>query len=58
MAHILRILDINKRRALRRERIFRDRNNPLDTYSDGELIQAKGPGIAASLHFDRDKKIV
>ena len=38
MAHIL-VLDEEYRRNLRRERIFRDRNNPLEIFDDHELIQ-------------------
>ncbi|XP_064619460.1 putative nuclease HARBI1 [Lineus longissimus] len=30
---------VERRRALRRERVFRDRRNPLDIFSDGELLQ-------------------
>ena len=29
----------NNGRALRRERVVRDRTNPLDIYSDSELIE-------------------
>jgi hypothetical protein len=28
------------RRSLRRQRVFRDRRNPLDSFSDGELYDA------------------
>jgi len=28
------------RRSLRRQRVFRDRRNPLDSFSDGELYEA------------------
>ena len=36
---LLAQMDINQRRAMRRERVFRDRMHPLDTYNDIELYQ-------------------
>ena len=33
-----RFYDLNVRRALRRERVFKDRNNPLENLSDDELL--------------------
>ena len=30
---------VEMRRALRRERVFRDRRNPLDHYDDAELVK-------------------
>lgn len=37
MAAALQILFL--RRHFRRERVFRDRTNPLDLYNDGEMIK-------------------
>ena len=34
----LHILDLEIASSLRRQRVFRDRLNPLDEYSDGEFI--------------------
>ncbi|XP_064619482.1 putative nuclease HARBI1 [Lineus longissimus] len=39
MLMLLGQMDINRRRAMRRERVFRDRLHPLDTYNDLELYQ-------------------
>ena len=38
MASALHILDLEIASGLRRQRVFRDRLNPLDEYSDGEFI--------------------
>lgn len=35
----MRVIDEQVRRYLRRQRIFRDRQNPLDVYDDLEIIQ-------------------
>lgn len=34
------IISRRLRRSLRRQRVFRDRRNPLDSFSDGELYEA------------------
>uniref|UniRef100_A0A8W8HXN7 EGF-like domain-containing protein n=1 Tax=Magallana gigas TaxID=29159 RepID=A0A8W8HXN7_MAGGI len=39
MAAFMRVVDEQVRRDLRRQRIFRDRQNPLDAYNDLEIIQ-------------------
>ena len=39
MAVALILLEREERRALRRQRVFRDRLHPLDTYDDTDLIQ-------------------
>ena len=38
MASALYILELEIASSLRRQRVFRDRLNPLDEYSDGEFI--------------------
>ncbi|XP_065943334.1 putative nuclease HARBI1 [Magallana gigas] len=39
MAAFMRVVDEQVRRDLRRQRIFRDRQSPLDAYDDLEIIQ-------------------
>jgi hypothetical protein len=39
MFHVNRYRMLEVRRAMRRERIFRDRTNPLEIYDDLELIE-------------------
>ena len=39
MFHVNRYRMLEARRAMRRERIFRDRTNPLEIYHDLELIE-------------------
>uniref|UniRef100_A0A8W8LN17 Uncharacterized protein n=1 Tax=Magallana gigas TaxID=29159 RepID=A0A8W8LN17_MAGGI len=39
MAAFMRVIDEQVRQDLRRQRIFRDRQNPLDAYDDLEIIQ-------------------
>ena len=39
MAAALILLEREERRALQRQRVFRDRLHPLDTYDDTELMQ-------------------
>jgi hypothetical protein len=38
MSDVFRVVSCWERRALRRERVFRDRPKPLDIYDDFELI--------------------
>lgn len=35
--NVLRIIEYNRRRALRRERLYRDHSNPLEKYDDSEI---------------------
>ncbi|XP_053391971.1 uncharacterized protein LOC128554686 [Mercenaria mercenaria] len=46
MAALIALLDDRNRRALRRERVFRDHSEVLDTFSDQDLI--------ARYRFDRN----
>jgi hypothetical protein len=39
MFHVNRYRMLEVRRTMRRERIFRDRTNPLEIYDDLELIE-------------------
>ena len=39
MCHVNRYLMLEVRTAMRRERIFRNRTNPLEIYDDLELIE-------------------
>jgi hypothetical protein len=39
MFHVNRYRMLEVRRAMRRERIFRDRTNPLEIYNDLELFE-------------------
>jgi len=34
------VLDMLRRRVIRRERLFRDHTNPLDSYNEDELYEA------------------
>lgn len=61
---LMLLFDAEARRALRRERLFRDRRNPLDALTDSEIYQRyrfTRNGIVRLLErveLERDTKVI